>query len=115
MQAGFIDAFVLRNVMKRQGTHLLHCCDLLDISDAKIGSLLDLPSIQAPPCHQGHGCHRISMRVGQVAAHIVTVCLAVVLVIGLLITATAMAWTQTAQLLCNTPTMIIEGRSSSHV
>ncbi|KAL3151416.1 low-affinity Fe(2+) transport protein [Trebouxia sp. C0009 RCD-2024] len=107
--AGFIDAFVLRNVMKRQSMHLLTHCDLLDISDAKVGSLLNLPSIPAPLCPKGGCCHRVSVRMGQAAAHIATVFLAVAVVVGLLITATAMAWTQTAQLLCNTPTMIVEG------
>lgn len=109
VQAGFIDAFVLRNVMKRQSMHLLTHCDLLDISDAKVGSLLNLPSIPAPLCPKGGCCHRVSVRMGQAAAHIATVFLAVAVVVGLLITATAMAWTQTAQLLCNTPTMIVEG------
>lgn len=109
VQVGFIDAFVLRNVMRRQSMHLLNQCDLVDISDAKVGSLLNLLSIQTRLCVKGGCCHRVSMKMSQAAAHIATVFLAVVVVVSLLITATAMAWTQTAQLLCNTPTMIIEG------
>lgn len=109
LQAGFIDAFVLRNVMKRQTASLLAGCDRLNDSDTQIATLLSLPPIDPPPFPQGGPVHHISVKMGRAAAHIVTVLLAVLAVIGLLITATAMGWTQTAQLLCNTPTMIIEG------
>ena len=82
---------------------------MLDNSDGDITSLLALTPIEAPPFPRGGLFHQLSMGMGKAAAHIATVFVAVAIVIGLLITATAMDWTQTAQLLCNTPTMIIEG------
>ena len=109
LQAGFIDAFVLRNVMKRQNAALLNGCDALDQGDLVTSSLLGLAPLDPPPYPRGVLFHRMSMQLGTAAAHICTVFLAVAVVIGLLTTATAMMWTQTAQLLCNTPTMIIEG------
>ena len=42
------------------------------------------------------------------AGHISVTFASVGMVLALLVTATAMQWTTTAQLLCNTPTMIIE-------
>ena len=95
--------------MRRQSASLLTSCDLLDDSDAQVGLLLNLAPLAAPCLPQGGCFHRISMKLGQAAAHIATVFLAVAVVVGLLVTATAMGWTQTAQLLCNTPTMIVEG------
>ena len=109
LQAGFIDAFVLRNVMRRQNVSLLAGGDTLNTSDAVIAALLGLPPIGAPPFPPGGLVHWMSVKIGQAAANILAVCLAVLVVIGLLITATVMGWTQTAQLLCNTPTMIVEG------
>jgi len=49
MQVGFVDAFVLRNVMKRQVAALLACCDSLDEQDAKISDLLGTQQISPPP------------------------------------------------------------------
>ena len=43
-----MDAFVLRNVMKRQTAALLACCDSLDVQDAKIAELLGTPQISPP-------------------------------------------------------------------
>ena len=48
MQVGFVDAFVLRNVMKRQTAALLACCDCLDEQDAKIAEVLGTKHISAP-------------------------------------------------------------------
>ena len=43
-----MDAFVLRNVMKRQTAALLACCDSLDVQDAKVAELLGTPQISPP-------------------------------------------------------------------
>ncbi len=43
-----MDAFVLRNVMKRQTAALLACCDSLDDQDAKIAELLGTKHISPP-------------------------------------------------------------------
>lgn len=47
-QVGFVDAFVLRNVMKRQTVALLACCNSLDKQDAKIAELLGTKHISPP-------------------------------------------------------------------
>lgn len=109
MQAGFIDAFVLRNCMKRQNAVILDHCDKLDVIDAEMAAILNLPQVASPAFVRPSFFGRISHSVGQWAAHIFSVCLAVVVVIALLIVASCMGWSTTAQLLCNTPTMIIEG------
>ena len=96
--------------MQRQNGSLLEGCSTLDDSDIEIACLLGLAPLEAPPFPQGGLFHRLSMGMSEAAANIATVFVAVAVVVGLLITATAMDWTQTAQLLCNTPTMIIEGK-----
>lgn len=52
---------------------------------------------------------RLSDGLGRVCSRAGASCAAVAVVAGLLVTATALGWTETAQLLCNTPTMIVEG------
>ena len=47
-QVGFVDAFVLRNVMKRQTAALLAYCDRLDEQDAEIAKLLGTGQISPP-------------------------------------------------------------------
>ena len=44
----------------------------------------------------------------RMAGHLAVTFASVGVVVALLIVATAMQWTTTAQLLCNTPTMIVE-------
>ena len=95
--------------MRRQTTAILHHCDVLDKTDQQLAAVLRLPQIAAPDFDIPSFFGRISHRVGQCAGHILAVFLAGAVVIALLVTATAMSWTTTAQLLCNTPTMIIEG------
>ncbi|DBA73208.1 hypothetical protein WJX77_010591 [Trebouxia sp. C0004] len=107
--AGFIDAFVLRNCMKRQNAVILDHCDKLDVIDAEFAAILNLPQVATPVFVRPSFFGRISRSVGQWAAHIFSVFLAVVVVIALLIVASCMGWSTTAQLLCNTPTMIVEG------
>lgn len=109
LQAGFIDAFVLRNCMKCQNTAILQQCSDLDAKDAELAAILNVLHISSPAFGISGAFGRISHRVGQLAAHVMTVLLAGALVVALLITASVMRWTTTAQLLCNTPTMIIEG------
>lgn len=108
-QAGFIDAFVLRNCMKRQNGVILQHCDKLDVMDAEVASILNVPQLGTPTFPRPNFLGRVSYMIGQWAANIISVFVAGAVVIALLITATAMGWSTTAQLLCNTPTMIIEG------
>eukprot|EP00891_Asterochloris_glomerata_P003002 jgi/Astpho2/3002/Aster-03311 len=106
---GFINAFVLRNVMKRLNRAVLACYDSLDLQDLKLAEVLGIQNIKAPAFVTGNMFYRMSAGLGRAAAHAVSTFLAFGLVIGLLATASAMKWTVTAQLICNTPTMILEG------
>lgn len=108
---GFIDAFVLRNVMKRQAAMLLARCTDLDNQDAKIGEVLHAGQISAPAPELATQSifYSVSSFFSRLVGHVAVTMSGVVFVILLLIVATAMGWSETAQLLCNTPTMIIEG------
>ncbi len=95
--------------MKRQNAVILDQCDKLDVIDAEMAAILNVPQVATPAFVTPSFFGRISRSVGQCAAHIFSVFLAGVVVIVLLIAATCMGWSTTAQLLCNTPTMIVEG------
>ncbi len=95
--------------MKRQNGVILAHCDKLDAMDAEVASMLNVPQVGSPSFPRPNFFGRLSQTVGRWAAHITAVFFAGAVVIALLITATAMGWSTTAQLLCNTPTMIIEG------
>ena len=110
-QVGFVDAFVLRNVMKRQQGALLASCDALDALDAEISAALGAAHISLPSSDVTTmgPFYRISLFFSRLTGHVAVTYASVGVVILLLVSATAMGWSETAQLLCNTPTMIIEG------
>jgi low-affinity ferrous iron transport protein len=110
-QVGFVDAFVLRNVMARQTAALLARCDALDAQDAKLSTVLRKPHIAPPAPDLGISgpFYRVSFFFSRLAGHTAVTLAAVGVVVLLLAAATAMGWSETAQLLCNSPTMIIEG------
>lgn len=95
--------------MKRQNAVLLEHCNKLDVVDARMTTMLNLPQVASPTFTTVRFFDRLSHTVSRCAAHIVSVFLAVAVVVALLTVATAMGWSTTAQLLCNTPTMIVEG------
>ena len=95
--------------MKRQTDIIMQQCDALDTKDAEVAAILNVPLVSSPEMAIPGFFGQISHRVGHWAANITTVFVAATLVVALLVTASAMGWTTTAQLLCNTPTMIIEG------
>jgi low-affinity ferrous iron transport protein len=51
---------------------------------------------------------KISIAVGRVTASAITVLFGVLLIVGLIVGASAMGWSTTGQLLCNVPPSIIE-------
>ena len=106
-----MDAFVLRNVMKRQQGALLKSCDALDALDAEISAVLGAAYVSVPPSEvTTMGLfYRVSSFFSRLAGHVAVTYASVGVVILLLVSASAMGWSETAQLLCNTPTMIIEG------
>ena len=106
---GFIDGFVLRNVHHRETMMADRHFERLLEQDFRLFNLLDLPLPNEPPVTRPS----ISTKISRVIAHSVEVSWAsvgaVLIVIALLVIASAMQWTETGQLLCNTPTMIVEG------
>lgn len=107
---GFVDGFVLRNVHHRETVMADKHFAMLVEQDFRLFTMLDIPFPEAAPLNQkvslsskisrwiGHACEVPAASLGSVG-----------IVIALLIVASAMQWTVTGQLLCNTPTMIIEG------
>lgn len=107
---GFIDGFILKNVDARETKLATKQFAELAAQDAKVFALLGLP---APAESQVGKKRSINLRISAVIGRWVESTLAsytaVSTVGGLLLVATGMQWTETGQLLCNTPTMIVEG------
>lgn len=105
---GFIDGFVLRNIYARESKTVNHELEKIAAADTEVLSRIKLsyaPLLETKLSLSS----RISGKIGDWCA-LPSVSLASLLfVIALLLIATAMHWTTTGQLLCNTPTMIIEG------
>ena len=94
----------------RQQTDSLHdsCCTL-DLQDAKLSTAFRTAHISVPAWASQSVAYQLSFLCSRLAGHILAVLASVEIVVGLLIAATAMGWSETAQLICNTPTMILEG------
>ncbi|KAF2642145.1 Low affinity iron permease [Massarina eburnea CBS 473.64] len=106
---GFVDGFVMNNMAEREVLlSNIHTERLAD-QDYKLFGLLDIdmPQTLAPtkPSLQ----MRISDKIGSWCASTAASYVAVATVVILISIASAMQWTETGQLLCNTPTMIVEG------
>jgi len=116
---GFIDGFVIRNVYFRQSNIVASHLSSLKESDEEIMSLLHLPATS----HDSDGeekaakgnepklspAARFSNWMIRICAHPIAVIASVVVVVILIAVATGLRWSETGQLLCNTPTMIVEG------
>ncbi|KIV99701.1 uncharacterized protein PV09_08634 [Verruconis gallopava] len=106
---GLNDGFVLRNVSTNLSDYAdlqfhqvaaddLEMFNIVGISNSKEGEDQSNPGI----------AYRLSTSVGAVCAHEWMVVSGVILIIGLVIGASAMRWSLTGQLLCNVPPSIIE-------
>ncbi|KAL7782311.1 Low affinity iron permease [Trichoderma ceciliae] len=105
---GLIDGFVLRNVQQR-----LHKYEELALGESKLEDVglsdeISLPAPEKAKISYNSMNYRLSDKMGIICAHEITVILGIVLVMGLIIGASAMKWTTTGQLLCNIPPSIIE-------
>jgi low-affinity ferrous iron transport protein len=106
---GFIDGFALREIFfsitKYEETKFL---DLLNDSQ----ELLDIAGIPIT-LHQSkvkqNLSTKISLIINKVCSSKWSVVSAFIIVLSLVIMACVLLWSETAQLICNTPTMIIEG------
>ncbi|KAF1801149.1 Low-affinity iron/zinc ion transport protein fet4 [Mucor lusitanicus] len=106
---GFVDGFVLRNVYFRQDEMLDEQFNILVENDERLYQFLNIP-LPTKPLEEDHSIiTRISNWMGRVCALPAAVLFSVIVVLALIAVASAMKWNQTGQLLCNTPTMIIEG------
>lgn len=105
---GLIDGFVLRNVQQR-----LHQYERLALEEAKLEDIglsdeIAVPAPEKTKVNHSSINYRLSNKMGIICAHEITVILGILLVIGLVIGASAMKWTLTGQLICNIPPSIIE-------
>ena len=107
---GFVDGFVLRNVYFRQDVMLDEQFAILTDADQQLFQYLDLPFPENPVAKDGSSLHtRISGWMGRTCATSGAVLFSLIVVVVLIGIASGMQWNQTGQLLCNTPTMIMEG------
>ncbi|KAK7977342.1 Low-affinity Fe(II) transporter of the plasma membrane [Apiospora saccharicola] len=111
---GFIDSFIMKNVDYRETELAKSHFQRLMEQDYQLFKLLDA---EMPPAEGADETAnkkislglRLSNAVGDFCATTGASYAAVGSVVALIIVASAMQWTETGQLLCNTPTMIVEG------
>jgi low-affinity ferrous iron transport protein len=105
---GFIDGFILRNLYSREEESVGTQFRLISASDSRLLDLLNVPTPERRVAKPSMS-KRFSLIIGNACGSPAASVGAVLFVIMLLIIATIMRWSETGQLLCNTPTMIIEG------
>ena len=106
---GFIDGFILKNVDAREAKLALKHFDKLIAQDRKIFALIGIEVPESPVVVKDSLNIRISKTVGRWVESTTASWGSILTVVALLVVASAMQWTETGQLLCNTPTMIVEG------
>ncbi|KAI7904041.1 low-affinity Fe(II) transport protein [Cokeromyces recurvatus] len=106
---GFIDGFVLRNIYFRLDLWLDEHFDYIKKADEGLYQYLNI-SLPTKPVEKNNSIiTTVSNWMGYICALPHAVLASVFIVVGLLGVASGMKWSETGQLLCNTPTMIIEG------
>ncbi|KAH8784832.1 low affinity iron transporter-like protein [Hyaloscypha sp. PMI_1271] len=105
---GFIDGFVLRNIYAIDETSVALQFRALMYSDSRLLEVLNIP-VPLEPVKKLSLSERISLATSALCGHRYASVGAVLVVVGLLVTASILRWSETGQLLCNTPTMIAEG------
>jgi low-affinity ferrous iron transport protein len=115
---GFVDGFVLRNVYLRQSAVLETHLQALISADREVLAFLQLPfnSGEDGDEERGRGGvekKSLGLRISEKMIYVCALPSAVIgsfaVVIILIAIATGLRWSETGQLLCNTPTMIVEG------
>lgn len=111
---GFIDSFIMKNVDYRETELAKQHFQRLMEQDYQLFKLLDAEMPPAEGADENADRKmplglRLSNAVGDFCATTGASYSAVGCVVALLVVASAMQWTETGQLLCNTPTMIVEG------
>ncbi|KAL7910637.1 putative low affinity iron transporter [Trichoderma velutinum] len=105
---GLIDGFVLRNVQQRLHQYEETALESAKLEDIALADEICLPTPEKTPINYSSINLLLSNKMGIICAHEITVVTGIVVVIGLIIGASAMKWNLTGQLLCNIPPSIIE-------
>lgn len=106
---GFIDGFILKNVDWRETEMAKKHFDQLVAQDAAVFALIGIEVPHIAENTKTSFNQRMSNKIGHWVESTFASYFAIFTVIALLVAASAMQWTETGQLLCNTPTMIAEG------
>jgi low-affinity ferrous iron transport protein len=105
---GLNDGFVLRNICQVLGDHEDEQFDEVNREDHNTLAVLGVEALSEERITAQSFSYRVSVRVGYFCSHQWMVVGGVVLIIGLVVGASAMRWSETGQLLCNIPPSIIE-------
>jgi low-affinity ferrous iron transport protein len=105
---GMNDGFVLRNVHNVLGGYENAEFVQLAYDDMEMLALIGVTQLNEGRVADNSPSCRISMSVGNFCSHELTVILGGVMIVALIIGASAMGWSVTGQLLCNVPPSIIE-------
>jgi len=105
---GMNDGFVLRNVYHVLRGYEDTAIDQITHDDMDMLAVVSIPQIEDEYMPDNSLSCRISLTVGNFCSHQLTVVVGGVLIIGLIVGASAMGWSVTGQLLCNVPPSIIE-------
>lgn len=105
---GMNDGFVLRNVQNVLGGYEKAQFVQLMSDDEDMLAVIGITQLDEERAAENSLSCRISVAVGNVCSHEITVVLGAILIVGLISGASAMGWSVTGQLLCNVPPSIIE-------
>lgn len=108
---GFLDGFVIRQVYFRVVSHEEDNYVKVAMDDAELFQLIGLDSSdlfsETRPTRKSLQ-YRISIFINKMCSSQWSVLVSVLIIIGLIACASGLRWSITGQLICNTPTMIIE-------
>jgi len=105
---GLNDGFVLRNVCTVLGDNENEEFTQVEYDDMDMLAVIGVEKLKEERVADNSLTCRISVRVGDICSHELTVVLGAITIVGLVIGASAMGWSVTGQLLCNVPPSIIE-------
>jgi low-affinity ferrous iron transport protein len=105
---GLNDGFVLRNICTVLGGNENEQFTQVEHDDMDMLAVIGVEKLNEERVPDNCLTRRISIRVGDICSHELTVVLGAITIVGLIIGASAMGWSVTGQLLCNVPPSIIE-------
>lgn len=105
---GLNDGFVLRNICQTLGDYEDEQFAQVNYEDADTLAVIGVNTLEEESFTVQSLSYRMSVWVSYYCSHERTVILGVLLILGLIVGATAMRWSETGQLLCNIPPSIIE-------